>query len=44
MVAIKTRFTPGTADLVAAVYRLERYYNDRFPQVAWLFVEPDYRD
>jgi len=46
MVAVKAHMRPaaGDAALVAAINRVERAVRDRFPQVRWMFFEPDLRD
>ena len=44
MVALKVRMDPGldtAVALVDAINRCERAFRDRFPQVHWLFFEPD---
>jgi cation diffusion facilitator family transporter len=46
MVAVKARMTPqpSDADLVHAINRVERGFRARFPDVRWVFFEPDLAD
>jgi divalent metal cation (Fe/Co/Zn/Cd) transporter len=47
MVAVKARIRPEWADqasLVAAINRVERSFREAFPQVRWVFFEPDLSD
>ena len=45
MVAVKARMKGGTADeLVDAINRCEAAMRAEFPQIQWLFFEPDVRD
>ena len=46
MLAIKVRMTPGLTleNAVAQLNKLERNLKARFPEVIWLFVEPDVAD
>ncbi len=46
MVAVKARMRPvdSAASLVAAINRVEQRFRAAFPQVQWLFFEPDLAD
>ncbi|MCV6604078.1 MAG: hypothetical protein OIF34_02160, partial [Porticoccaceae bacterium] len=46
MVAVKARLSPVDAaeQLVGAINCCERDFRDAFPQVQWLFFEPDNKD
>jgi cation diffusion facilitator family transporter len=46
MVAVKARMRPVGSDtaLVEAINRVEREFRTRFPEVRWIFFEPDDRD
>jgi cation diffusion facilitator family transporter len=46
MVAVKARMTPQPSDiaLVEAINRVEARLRQTFPQVRWIFFEPDIRD
>jgi len=46
MVAVKARMTRQASDvaLVEAINRVERGLREGFPQVRWIFFEPDVRD
>ena len=46
MVAVKARMVPQGSDtaLIEAINRCERAFRQRFPQVMWLFFEPDVQD
>ena len=46
MVAVKARMTPQPSDiaLVEAINRVERGLRAAFPQIRWIFFEPDVRD
>jgi cation diffusion facilitator family transporter len=46
MVAVKARMrpVPSAAELVAAINRAEQRFRVAFPQVQWLFFEPDIAD
>jgi cation diffusion facilitator family transporter len=46
MLAVKVRMAPGQshAQAVECINRLERNIKAKFPEVAWLFVEPDIAD
>jgi hypothetical protein len=45
MVAVKARMKGGTADeLVDAINRCEAAMRAEFPEIQWLFFEPDVRD
>ena len=46
MVAVKAKMheSTGAKDLVADINRTERLFRQRFPQVQWLFFEPDVKD
>jgi len=46
MVAVKARMSPQQSDiaLVEAINLVERGLRERFPQVRWIFFEPDIRD
>jgi hypothetical protein len=46
MVAVKARMRPvdSAASLVAAINRVEQRFRIAFPQVQWLFFEPDLAD
>ena len=45
MVAVKARMKGGTADeLVEAINRCEAAMRGEFPEIQWLFFEPDVRD
>ena len=46
MVAVKARMrpVPSASALVAAINRVERGFRTAFPQVQWLFFEPDVAD
>ena len=45
MVAVKARMKGGTADeLVDAINRCETAMRAEFPEIQWLFFEPDVRD
>jgi cation diffusion facilitator family transporter len=45
MVAVKARMQGGTADeLVGAINRCEAAMRAEFPEIQWLFFEPDVRD
>jgi cation diffusion facilitator family transporter len=46
MVAVKARMAPQPSDtaLVEAINKVERGLRERFPQVRWVFFEPDVRD
>ena len=46
MVAVKARMREqgSQAALIAEVNRIEAAFNDRFPQVVWIFFEPDVID
>ncbi len=46
MVAVKARMTPQPSDvaLVEAINRVERGLREVFPQIRWIFFEPDVRD
>lgn len=46
MVAVKVRMgvTAGARDLVANINRTEALFRQQFPQVQWLFFEPDVKD
>jgi divalent metal cation (Fe/Co/Zn/Cd) transporter len=45
MVAVKAhmRAAPSDVALVEAINRVERTLRERFPQIRWLFFEPDVR-
>jgi len=46
MVAVKARMRPAAsaAALIEAINRVERSFREAFPQVQWLFFEPDVAD
>jgi cation diffusion facilitator family transporter len=46
MVAVKAQMTPQTSDvaLVEAINRVERALRAAFPEVRWIFFEPDLQD
>jgi cation diffusion facilitator family transporter len=46
MLAVKARMTPQRTDvdLVEAINRVEQSLREKFPQVRWIFFEPDIRD
>ena len=46
MVAVKARMAPQASDigLVEAINRVEASLRARFPQIRWIFFEPDIRD
>ena len=46
MVAVKARMAPQPSDLalVEAINHVERGLRERFPQIRWVFFEPDVRD
>lgn len=46
MVAVKARMRPVGSDaaLVEAINRVEREFRTRFPEVRWMFFEPDVHD
>jgi cation diffusion facilitator family transporter len=46
MVAVKARMAPQPSDmaLVEAINKVERTLRERFPQIRWIFFEPDIRD
>lgn len=44
LVSVKARFDVDCGELVPAINRLEAAFSKRFPEVVWLFVEPDDRD
>jgi cation diffusion facilitator family transporter len=46
MLAVKARMKPQASDtgLVEAINRVEKSLRDRFPQLRWIFFEPDIRD
>lgn len=46
MIAVKAKMRPagGEAALVEAINRAESAFRGRYPQVLWLFFEPDLRD
>ena len=46
MVAVKAKMTAmdGAQELVADINRTEALFRQRFPQVQWLFFEPDVAD
>jgi cation diffusion facilitator family transporter len=46
MIAVKARMAPQASDiaLVEAINRVEVGVKERFPQVRWIFFEPDIRD
>jgi divalent metal cation (Fe/Co/Zn/Cd) transporter len=46
MVAVKARMRPvaSAQALIEAINRVERTFRDAFPQVKWLFFEPDIAD
>lgn len=46
MVAIKARMAPAASDvvLIEAINRVERRLREHFPQVRWIFFEPDIED
>jgi cation diffusion facilitator family transporter len=46
MVAVKARMAPQPSDvaLVEAINHVERGLRERFPQIRWIFFEPDVRD
>lgn len=46
MVAVKARLVPLGSDvaLIIAINRIEQRFRDSFPQVRWLFFEPDLAD
>lgn len=46
MVALKARMTPQPSDvaLVQAINRVEQRLREKFPQVRWIFFEPDIHD
>ncbi len=46
MVAVKARMVPAPSDvaLIEAINRVETRLRDQFPQVRWIFFEPDIKD
>jgi divalent metal cation (Fe/Co/Zn/Cd) transporter len=46
MVAVKARMTPQQSDvaLIEAINRVEKRLREHFPQVRWIFFEPDLQD
>jgi len=46
MVAVKAKMRPAPTGraLVEAINRVERSFRSAFPQVQWLFFEPDVSD
>ncbi len=46
MVAVKARMVPAPSDvaLIEAINRVETRLRDHFPQVRWIFFEPDIKD
>ena len=46
MVAVKAKMRPvaSAAALIEAINRVERSFREAFPQVQWLFFEPDVAD
>jgi cation diffusion facilitator family transporter len=46
MVAVKARMAPQPSDiaLIEAINKVERSLRERFPQIRWIFFEPDVRD
>jgi cation diffusion facilitator family transporter len=46
MLAVKARMTPQASDvaLIEAINRVERSLREAFPQLRWIFFEPDLRD
>ena len=46
MVAVKARMTPQPSDvaLIEAINRVEKRLREHFPQVRWIFFEPDLQD
>jgi hypothetical protein len=46
MLAVKARMATQPSDiaLVEAINRVEARVRERFPQVRWIFFEPDIRD
>ncbi len=46
MLAVKARMRPSCSDieLMDCINRVERSIKERFPQVKWIFFEPDYTD
>jgi divalent metal cation (Fe/Co/Zn/Cd) transporter len=46
MLAVKARMHPAGTDtaLVEGINRVERALRERYPQIRWLFFEPDLRD
>ncbi|NQD36143.1 cation diffusion facilitator family transporter [Permianibacter sp. IMCC34836] len=46
MVAVKVKMRPlvSATDLIDAINRTEKAFKQQFPQVLWLFFEPDHRD
>ena len=46
MLAVKAQMAPQPSDvaLVEAINRVERGVKQAFPQVRWIFFEPDVRD
>jgi len=46
MVAVKARMKPqhSDVDLIGAINRVERSLKDAFPEVRWVFFEPDLAD
>jgi hypothetical protein len=45
MVAVKAKMRPqsSTDELAEAINRIEVVFKERFPQVRWVFFEPDLR-
>jgi hypothetical protein len=46
MVAVKARMAPQPSDvsLIEAINRVEKSLRDKFPQLRWIFFEPDIHD
>lgn len=46
MVAVKVKMVsyPSTKELIDAINRCEKNFKQQFPQVLWLFFEPDHED
>jgi divalent metal cation (Fe/Co/Zn/Cd) transporter len=46
MLAVKAQMSPQTSDvaLVEAINRVEKGLKEQFPDVRWIFFEPDVRD